>query len=457
MQMRFKWFGSIASLLVAGAALAQAPATVSWTNTPDTRVEHLPPPNDLPSVTAPPPAPLPATKAPAPHLPCPTCPAKNESVATAFAAATDHYTSGSSADFWLNADYLVWWISHGQLPTLVGSIPITDAQAGQIGNITTLYGGGTGTLQYHAQSGLRLSTGLWLEESHTFGVDASFFQLEQKTQGGNFASPGDPVVGPVFYDPVQNRETIILFALPNFTSGPFALSPRSDTISIRHNNRLWGADLDGRYQIGALFFMDRLDLVAGFRHLNFGEGLDITSESISHAVPNPGPNILVSDHFGTTSQFYGGQVGLAAHGQTGRLSADFTFKFAMGDIHQAVDINGSTTFTTPGRPTRTNDGGILTQPTNIGHFSKDHFGVLPELTLTVGYQIMPHLRATVGYNVLYLSNVLRAADQIDGVDARQVHSLADFDPRVQATRPAQFFTSDHFYAQGLNFGLEFSF
>ena len=124
----------------------------------------------------------------------------------------------------------------------------------------------------------------------------------------------------------------------------------------------------------------------------------------------------------------------------------------MGDVHEVVNIDGSTTI---GRATTV--GGIFAQPTNIGHFTKDQFGILPELTLTMGYQLTDHARATIGYNLLYLSNVLRAGDQIDQVDGRQVRSLSSFTPNSGAGQPTPTYYSDRFYAQGLNLGLEFSY
>ena len=48
----------------------------------------------------------------------------------------------------------------------------------------------------------------------------------------------------------------------NFTSGPFAFSPRSAVIGVTNNTQLYGADFDGRFELGALFFMDHLNLLA---------------------------------------------------------------------------------------------------------------------------------------------------------------------------------------------------
>ncbi len=296
------------------------------------------------------------------------------------------FDCGNDAEVWFNAEYLLWWIKKGRLPPLVGTIPTADAQSGNLSVIAPIYGGSANDADYDAQSGIRISTGMWANEDHTLGLDASFFQLEHKTTSGHFTSPGAPVIGPVFFDPVVLRQTILLTSVPNFTSGPFAFSPRSAVIGVTNNNQLWGADVDGRYELCSLFFMDHLNLLAGFRYLYFGEGLDITTNSV---VPpgSLGANILASDHFGTRNQF----------------------------------------------------------------------AILPEITLTFGYQVTDHLRATIGYNFLYLSQVLRAGDQADNVDGRQVRSLAGFDPTVKAVAPVPTLFSDRFYVQGLNVGLEFAF
>jgi hypothetical protein len=178
----------------------------------------------------------------------------------------------------------------------------------------------------------------------------------------------------------------------------------------------------------------------------------------SIALPgNPGPNEFINDHFGTRNQFYGGQFGFASHGTCGRLSFDGVFKFAMGDVHEVLNIDGSTTLVGGGFGHTTNPGGVFAQPTNIGHHNKDQFAILPELTLTAGYQLTQHARATIGYNILYLSQVLRAGDQLDQVDSRQVRGLSTFVENSGAAQPQPRFFSDRFYAQGMNLGLEFSY
>jgi hypothetical protein len=64
----------------------------------------------------------------------------------------------------------------------------------------------------------------------------------------------------------------------------------------------------------------------------------------------------------------------------------------------------------------------------------------------------------MGYSFLYWSNVWRAGDQIDRVvDVTQIPNFAP--PDVQPTgfaRPGVPFRTSDFWAQGLNFGVEFT-
>ncbi len=453
--MRRKWLGSITTMLfAAGAAWAQAPTPVSpETPPPGQAVEQVAASADG--------APAPVVQVPPPVAPAasPALPAKpNCDTAPVLPASTfspgrhSEYISGPEADVWVSAEYLLWWIKDGRLSPLVGTTPTLEAQTGKLSDISTVYGD---SVHYHEQSGIRVSAGGWINESHTLGLDASFFQLEHKVNGPIITSPGAPVIGPVFFDPIALKTTLILASLPNFTSGPNAFSPRSAVIGIQNNNQLWGADANARINVGALFFMDHLDILLGYRQLYFGEGLDMTTQSTAGNVG--GANLLVADHFGTRNQFYGGQFGFASHASCGRVSFDGVFKFAMGNVHEVVDINGSTTVSGLGTGATTTSGGVFAEPTNIGHHNKNQFAILPEFTMTLGYQLTQHARATVGYNILYLSNVLRAGDQIDEVDARQVQSLSTFNPKSGAVQPAPTFFSDRFYAQGLNLGLEFSY
>jgi hypothetical protein len=436
-----KWLGSVAMLLV-GAGLA-------WGQVPPSDRPHPADAARAPSVQQP------AEFVPPPAVdssPVPGAPADcgNPACGSFFLCGRDP----DHSRVWFQAEYLLWWVRPGGLPPVVGTAPANLVAAGTLpaDAITPLLGSFGNGLDYHEQSGVRLSLGAWLDDCQDWGFDAGWFQLQQKSRGATFTSGGDPVIGPVFFDPNTNTRNLITASLPNFTTGPLAGGPRSAVVAARADNRLWGAEVNVRKQIGAVFFADHLDLLVGFRHLQFGEGIAVVTDSTPLA-GNGGPALHIEDHLGVLNQFYGGQVGLASHTQLGRWSFDAIGKLALGDMHEANRIEGATTLTAPGLNVATVTG-VLAEPTNIGRPTRERFAVVPELTFNVGYSILENVRVTLGYDFLYVSKVMRAGDLVDGVDARQVRALASFDPTAPATRPTFQQHDSRFWAQGLNLGLE---
>lgn len=73
------------------------------------------------------------------------------------------------------------------------------------------------------------------------------------------------------------------------------------------------------------------------------------------------------------------------------------------------------------------------------------------MQVNLGYNITDHVRVFVGYDFLYLSNVIRAGDQVNlNVNPNRFLGISG----GPANSPFAFHTSDY-WAQGLNFGLEF--
>jgi hypothetical protein len=168
-----------------------------------------------------------------------------------------------------------------------------------------------------------------------------------------------------------------------------------------------------------------------------------------------GSTIIVQDAFGTHNLFVGGQVGVDVGLQRGRWSLDLLAKVALGNTHERANISGNTQFIVPGLPVSVQQGGLYALPSNIGHFSRDRFAVVPEAGFTVGFQITPRLRALVGYTFLYSSAVIRPGQQIDrGLNVTQLPSQIGAGTLVGAARPAPTLHGTDFWAQGLSFGLE---
>jgi hypothetical protein len=124
-------------------------------------------------------------------------------------------------------------------------------------------------------------------------------------------------------------------------------------------------------------------------------------------------------------------------------------KVALGPTQQMVNIQGSTLV----NGTTRLEGGLLALSSNIGHYSRDVFTVVPEVGLNLGYQLTDHLRLFVGYNFLYWSSVVRPGNTVQR--AINPNLLPGSTVMGGPDRPAFAFRGSDFWAQGVSFGLEF--
>jgi hypothetical protein len=354
---------------------------------------------------------------------------------------------------WGRAEYLLWWLKNQQLGPILGTIPDKDAPLVDLpaNDITPFFGGHS--INDGALSGVRLELGVGLDEAGNWGISGEFFQLEHAAKGAELRSNafGSPAGGPVFNDPVIGKQVIALFADPGVSRGD---------VSAVTSNRLWGAEIDARCRLPAIF-SDRLDFILGYRHIGFDESLDQTgSGTFISGVPSPSATINFEDHFGVHNNFDGAVIGLEAEYDCRCLFLDLRGKFGLGNVHEDWTINGSTTFvsTLPGTPSQTFNGGVLAQPSNSGHFSRNRFDFLGEITVNGGVRFLnDHGKAYIGYNFLGLSKILRPGLLLDDVDTRAVPSLQGMPGSVATASPSQRVDDGRFWAEGLNFGLSFEY
>jgi hypothetical protein len=112
-----------------------------------------------------------------------------------------------------------------------------------------------------------------------------------------------------------------------------------------------------------------------------------------------------------------------------------------------VEIDGATSFN-GAAPV---PGGVLAVQSNIGHYRNSRFAVLPEVGVHAGYQLTPALRVFAGYTFVYLSDVVRAAEQIDlTINPNQLPPAVPGGP----AQPAFQFQHTSFWAHGIQLGME---
>lgn len=377
---------------------------------------------------------------------------------------------GGAGRFYVRAEYLSWWLKGQSLPPLVTtSPPLTpENDLGVLGKNTTILFGNS-TQDARQSSGGRITAGFWLDSCQVCGVEGSFFYLGRQNNPFSVNSSTTPVIArPIQIQNLGNLESRELTATPGLSPGAQFLL--RDSISIDTPTQFWGAELNLRHQLccGCNY---RVDLLGGFRYLDLQEGLHITEDLTTlRDFPEPSANpplqvrqgdrFVATDLFDTHNRFYGGQLGVSGELRRGRWVVTGTAKLALGVTQETLDVAGSTTLFQAATGNRvTLPGGLLAQPSNIRHYSRNSFAVAPEVGIKVGYQVTEHINAFVGYNFLYLSNVLRPGDQVDrSIDVTQVPfalgSTVMLPPVTGVRHPVVPLRESDFWAQGVNVGVE---
>jgi hypothetical protein len=355
--------------------------------------------------------------------------------------------------WWLGGEYLGWWTRSTQLPVLAATGPIPASLADPVTTPVPVLSGSFGQTLH---GGARFSGGWWFSDDQRRGIDTRFLFLFRNGTGFTTNSAQFPVLGRPFFnvnDPVGPLTDVI--GAPGRSSGGLA---------VHLDNSLWGAEVNyRRFLAGNPCF--RLDGLVGYRYLNFSETLTITETGIVDP-NNPmlaagrAPFATATDRFRTENNFHGGQVGLTAEARRGRWFVNGRGSIAFGTVFQTAEIAGGQTQAFPNGTAGQFAGGLLALPgANIGTFNQSKFAVLPEVGLNLGYHVTPNMRVFVGYNFLYLSSVLRPANVIDPmVDASRVPNFLPNPAPVLAgvPRPSPQFNTTDFWAQGISFGLQWT-
>jgi hypothetical protein len=401
---------------------------------------------------------------------------------------TDCPTSCAGPRFYGSTEYLLWWIKNQPVPaplitTTSAPITLTSPTPGAIGGpgTTVLLGGRD--YDNGQRNGGRFTIGGWLDPEQRFGVEGSYLFLANQSFTHTLSTPGGPGAHPLIV-PFNNPETISVdgFTLPaGQTVGPYFIPfvgaipgvgalPSSASLTVF--SRMDGYELNGVYGFGRSGG-PRFEVLAGFRNLNLHEQLRFATTNSAPTNPFVAVSLNTLDQFDTKNDFFGGQVGGRMHYTFRGVELSATGKVAIGSMYEQVGISGQTSIA-GNLPTGLTGGpggnfsflfpgGNFAQPTNIGEHSQNRFAVVPEVTLDAGYWVTSWARISVGYTFLYASEVARPGNQIDpsiniaqtGLGSDIVHLIGV--PIPGPARPAYLGSHSDFWAQGVNFGLEFRF
>jgi hypothetical protein len=361
----------------------------------------------------------------------------------------------SRGPLWVQGEYILWWVEGFRAPALVTTSPVgtPQADAGILGLPSTTVLFGDRHLADQQRHGARLTVGAWFNEPETTGIQVSGFWLYPDHHNFSATSADFPILARPFFnvEPGFEGPDAELVAFPGLFEGQ---------ISVRGESSLLGGEAMLRQNMCGTCYC-RVDGLLGARYTRLDESLVISD---TRTVVGPGAGVAIgtvfeeSDVFDAVNQFYGGQLGVAAECRAYGFSIEGTLKLALGVNHSRVRIDGSSTATIPvggGPPIVVNTpAGLLAQSTNIGTYTRDTFAVIPEVGVTIGYNITPRLKITGGYTFFYWTDTLRPGDQID-----TNLNLSQLAPGglVGAPRPLFPGTIDNVWVQGVSAGLEFDF
>ncbi len=352
---------------------------------------------------------------------------------------------------WGTFEGLLWWGKGRSLPPLLTTGPaIPQSDAGVLGRPGTqiLFGnGGVGT---RAAGGARADFGMWLDNAENLGVGAKVWGIDGDMRGTFASSPtGDPVLARPFYNVVLDQQDAFLAAYPGLITGNMTIETDSSVISAEAYLRT--SMFHGRGY--------NLDLIGGYHFIRFDDRLLIVGNSVSvdPGGSNPvGTTIDITDSFDAHNEFHGGNLGIVGEIRHGRWTLNGLAKLSVGNMRETVTINGVTTVTTPnpGGTTTTNPGGLLALPTNMGSYSRSTLALIPEVNMTLSYELRRWLHLSVGYNAVYWSDVMMSGDQIDmNVNPTQMNGGILLGP------PSPVFPMRHteYWMHGISLGATFLF
>jgi hypothetical protein len=339
---------------------------------------------------------------------------------------------------------LLWWTKNQPLPVPV----ITTGPASLGAAAGSLGAAGTasldGPLHYGLDGGGRLFLGGWFDSAHTIGMTGSLMWLDEQSAGfGVFDRSGNGSF--VINEPIAGV-ALTQVSAPGIGTG---------SAWVHATSRLYGGDVNVAYNL----YRDSawtINFFGGYRYLELDESLNVNSASAVFttttysdsagnvlATAPPGSTIYILDQFRTRNEFNGGQLGAEFQYLLGHWSLSGSARLAIGDTHEVISINGSTTVVGgSGNPVTLVGGNFAS--TQIGRYAVDRFALAPEAQLSLGYQFTSWFRCTVGYSFLYLSSVARPGNQIDNSYDGVVHPVVPM-------------TSSSYWAHGLNLGLQFNF
>lgn len=345
------------------------------------------------------------------------------------------------------AEYLLWSTKGMELPSLVTRSPNGTAQSiagvlGQAGT-TTLFG--DGEINDEMRSGGRFTLGLFMDPFEANGMEVTYLSLVEENDGYAGANITTPILARPFFNTFADAEDSRLIAFPGLVAGTLNVTSATEFHSlevVKRRPSVFFLNGQGEYQFG-------------YRYSELTDQLRISESTISLTGPTLDTAFQLFDQFKTENQFHGGQFGIrVVRPHSRNMTIELLGKVALGNTQTKAFISGQTITDPPDLDASTTNSGLLVQETNSGEFDDNSFSTIFDVGVWLRHHSNCGLTTSIGYSFLFWSDVLRAGDVIDTtVNPTQIPPGT----LNGEARPALEFNTTDFWAQGLNFGIEYRF
>ena len=373
--------------------------------------------------------------------------------------APTYCTAPQMPHHWFSAQALIWWTSQVDVPVIATTSPqgTPGLQAGILGQPQTSELWGGGDLFDLTRRGVRLRGGEWFDDNDGSGWQAEFLMLGSAGHDFFGASNGDSILGRPFLNEETGLQDSQLIAFPGLSSGSLAFNAETRLYSVGLN---YWAELiveteESCGECGQPKSCDccrnsdtTLGLKIGPRFIHHDDTV-LVDESLTGLAS--GNQFRILDSFKTENSFLGSEIGIRARRNRGAATFDLGLNLGIGATRQELDVSGITSITN-GAVTTTSPGGFFAQSTNSGSWDRTKFSLVPSLECAVGFEAGNGWRFSVGYDLMYWTNVLRAAEQIDPVINPNLFPPAA--APATATRPSPVLNESDYFAHGISISIE---
>lgn len=343
-------------------------------------------------------------------------------------------------------EYLLWWTSGFDTPPLATTSPAGTGQseAGVLGQPGTSVLFGDGDFITGARSGGRYTMAFWCDACQNSGWEVSYMSLGNGASTFSASNTNVNILARPFFNEITNVQDARLIAFPAVVDGGLNINLSTEFDSLEALYRCTAQ----RSSHG------RMEYLLGYRFAQLDDRVNITESTLSLTGATAGAFFDLQDEFTSRNEFHGGVIGIACQWQPNPCwSFEFIGKLALGKTQRQATVVGRTVASAGGASLETPIG-LLAQDTNIGTYNSDQFTTVTEFGISLKRQFNHRLGASLGYSFVYWNDVSRAGDQIDfGINTSQIPPGM----LTGAARPAFAFRSTDFWAQGIRFGVEYTF